>query len=64
MKLNISKWITTVNDAMIKYAKIKGYKYYYDLYFRLNVIIDNNIHIIDTYILNDNDDLIVDLKLT
>jgi hypothetical protein len=49
---------------MIKYAKIKGYKYYYDLYFKLNIIIDNKNHIIDTYILNDNNDLIVDLILT
>ena len=61
MKLNIGKWITSVNNAMIEHAKIKGYKYYYDLYFRLNVIIDNKNHIIDTYILTDNDDLIVNL---
>ena len=32
MKLNIGKWVTSINDAMIEYAKIKGYKYFYDLF--------------------------------
>lgn len=63
MKLNIGKWIYTVNHHMTQYAKANGYKTFNDLYFRLNIIIDNKIYIIDTYILNDNDDLIVDLKL-
>ena len=29
MKLKRGKWITSVNNAMIEYAKIKGYKYFY-----------------------------------
>lgn len=61
MRINIGKWITSVNNAMIKYAKIKGYNYYYDLYFRLKINIDNKTYIINTYTL-DNDNLIIDLK--
>ena len=28
MRLNVGKWITSVNNAMIEYAKSKGYKYF------------------------------------
>ena len=37
MTLNVGKWITSVNNAMIEYAKIKGYKYFYNSFFRLKI---------------------------
>lgn len=62
MKINIGKWTYTVNHHVIEYAKKNGYKTFNDLYFRLNIIIDNKTYIIDTYNMVDND-LIVDLKI-
>ena len=61
MTLNIGKWTYTVNHHMIQYAKKHGYKYFNDVYFRLNIVIDNKTYIINTYTL-DNDNLITDLK--
>lgn len=61
MTLNIGKWTHTVNHHMIQYAKAHGYKYFNDVYFRLNIIIDNTIYIIDTYKVV-NDELIVTLS--
>lgn len=63
MTLNIGKWTYTVSHHMTQYAKINGYKTFNDLYFRLNIIIDNKTYIIDKYNMDDNDNLIVDLKL-
>lgn len=60
LTLNIGKWTHTVNHHMIEYAKKNGYKYFNDIFFRLNIVIDNTIYIIDTYKVVD-DELIVTL---
>lgn len=60
MTLNIGKWIYTVNHTMIKYAKKHGYKYFNDVFFRLNIVSDGKAYVIDTYKVV-NDELIVTL---
>ena len=61
MTLNIGKWTHTVNHHMTEYAKKHGYETFNDIYFRLNIIIDKTIYIIDSYKVV-NDELIVTLK--
>lgn len=54
LTFNQKEWKTSINDLIADYAKKNSIDYYFNYYFKLVLIIDNNSYIVDTYnILND-----------